>query len=521
MSWRCRSLVLALVAALGSISAPRPAAAQNATGIRAGQTVQGELTSADTKLTDGSYADYYTFDGRAGEQVRVTMRSRGFDTYLVLGRLSGGRFSSLQSDDDGGGGTDSQVTYTLPDDGTFAIRANTLAPAKTGSYTLGLESLGLAAGSGGGNGNTAMSGGQTIQGELTTDDTKLDDGSYADYYTYQGHAGEQIRATMRSRVFDTYLVIGRLDGKRFSALQSNDDGGGGTDSQITYTLPGDGTYAFRANTLSAGKTGSYTLTIEPVSSAPAGTGARANTATTVSDAAPILAGQTIQGELSSTDVRLDDNSYADYFAFDGRAGQRVRVTLRSRAFDSYLVFGRLVGTRFSSLQSNDDGGGGNDSQITYTLPDDGTYAIRVNTLAARQTGAYTVGLELLGAGSSANDAPGSSVSGTSISRGQVLRGALDGSDFTLSDGSYAEDFVYHGRSGERITVTLRSSAFDAYLKFGQMNGQSFHELAADDDSAGGTDSQLSFTLPSTGDYVIRANTLFKDKTGSFTVSVEP
>jgi hypothetical protein len=29
-----------------------------------------------------------------------------------------------------------------------------------------------------------------------------------------------------------------------------------------------------------------------------------------------------------------------------------------------------------------------------------------------------------------------------------------------------------------------------------------------------------FTLPESGDYVIRVNTLFKDKTGPFTVTVE-
>ncbi len=507
--------------ALPAVLAARPARRAEAQAvIQDGQTVQGQLTANDEKLSDGSYSRMYQYRGRAGDRIRVTLRSRSFDAFLMIGPATNPSTSQIVSDDDGAGGNDAQLIYTIPANDSYGIVANTRQAGATGSFTLSVElvsSGGSASGGSAAGGSIAV--GQTVQGELTSSDIRLNDDSYADYYVFSGRAGDQITATMRSRVFDTYMVVGRWDDGRFTSIQSNDDGAGGTDSRVTLTLPETGTYAIRANTLSAGKTGTYTVSLE--AGAVDGTPTRA-TSVSVPDAAPILPGQTVQGELSSSDTHLSDDSYADYYAFDGRAGQRVRVTLRSQAFDAYMVFGRLNGSQFTSLESNDDGGGGQDSQVTYTLPEDGTYAVRANTLRARQTGAYTIGLELVGSGTPtvpASTATGSA-SGTVIGLGQTMRGALDASDNRMADGSYYQDFVYHGQAGERITVTLRAASFDAYLKVGRMLTSGYRELGSDDDSAGGTDSRLSITLPDSGDYIIRANTLFKDKTGPFSVTVE-
>lgn len=510
-------VALAVPAVLAALPARR---ADAQTVVHDGETVQGQLTANDTKLSDGSYSRMYAYRGRAGDRIRVTLRSRSFDSFLMIGPSTNPSASQVVSDDDGAGGNDAQLIYTIPADDSYGIVANTRQAGATGSYTLSVELMSSAgSASSGSSAGNSITVGQTVQGELTSSDIKLNDNSYADYYVFSGRAGDQVTATMRSRVFDTYMVVGRWDNGRFTSIQSNDDGGGGTDSRVALTLPETGTYAIRANTLSAGKTGTYTVSLE--AGAAASTTTRA-ASVTVPDAAPILPGQTVQGELSSSDTRLSDDSYADYYAFDGRAGQRVRVTLHSQAFDSYMVFGRLSGSQFTSLESNDDGGGGQDSQVTYTLPDDGTYAVRANTLRARQTGAYSIGLELVGSGGSGSGSGGSSgvSTGTAVGLGQTVRGALDASDNRMGDGSYYQDFIYHGQAGERITVTLRATGFDAYLKFGRMLDGNYRELGSDDDGAGGTDSRLTITLPDSGDYVIRANTLFKDKTGPFTVTVE-
>lgn len=48
----------------------------------------------------------------------------------------------MAKDDDGAGGTDSRVSFTLPADGLYVVRANSLQPKKEGGYTLQAESTG-------------------------------------------------------------------------------------------------------------------------------------------------------------------------------------------------------------------------------------------------------------------------------------------------------------------------------------------------------------------------------------------
>ncbi|HEX2201952.1 MAG TPA: hypothetical protein VHG91_01585 [Longimicrobium sp.] len=104
--------------------------------IAVGQTVRGALTASSPTLDDDSHYAMYTLGGRSGQRVTVTMRSGDFDAYLAVGRMSGGEFESIETDDDGAGGTDARVTLTFPSTGDYAIRANTLAGGETGAFTL-------------------------------------------------------------------------------------------------------------------------------------------------------------------------------------------------------------------------------------------------------------------------------------------------------------------------------------------------------------------------------------------------
>lgn len=109
----------------------------------------------------------------------------------------------------------------------------------------------------------AISPGQTKNGILVEGQVKQSDGSYYDDWTFTGSAGQRIIVTMRSSTFDTYLNLGRGTGTGFTSMESNDDmPGGSTDSQIDYVLPSAGQYTIRANTLSEGATGAYTVTLE-------------------------------------------------------------------------------------------------------------------------------------------------------------------------------------------------------------------------------------------------------------------
>lgn len=75
--------------------------------------------------------------------------------------------------------------------------------------------------------------------------------------------------------------------------------------------------------------------------------------------------------------------------------------------------------------------------------------------------------------------------------------------------------------GERITITLRSTEFDAELVLGLRGSR--HgvgtALTRDDDSGGGRGARIDFALPNDGEYVIRANALLPG-TGDYLLEVE-
>jgi hypothetical protein len=236
-----------------------PAAAQG--DIRPGQSVRGELSSKDPTLDDDTHYDVWRFHGQAGHVYAVTLRSDDFDAYLAVGSSAGASCDDCETDDDGGGGTDSRVEFRVTSSGGYEIRANSLSGGETGAYTLELEDLGerdgpdmevdVEA--------TPIQAGPAVRGELTEDDAQADDDSYYDLYVYRGRAGEAITISLSSEDFDAYLAVGRLVDGEIEVLETNDDGPAGTDSFIRLTLPDDGEYLIRANSLSAGETGVYTL----------------------------------------------------------------------------------------------------------------------------------------------------------------------------------------------------------------------------------------------------------------------
>ncbi|HEY3172071.1 MAG TPA: PPC domain-containing protein [Thermoanaerobaculia bacterium] len=101
--------------------------------------------------------------------------------------------------------------------------------------------------------------GSSANGEISTDDCRLDDGSYVDLIQFQGTAGQTVTIDMTSNAFDTYLYL--LDPTPV-VVASNDDSGGSTNSRITFTLTASGTWTIGATSFLANELGTYTLTIQ-------------------------------------------------------------------------------------------------------------------------------------------------------------------------------------------------------------------------------------------------------------------
>ncbi|HEX2205739.1 MAG TPA: hypothetical protein VHG91_20670 [Longimicrobium sp.] len=266
-----RTAPLALAGALALALSAADTAAQNT--IALGQTLTGRLDSADSTLDDDSYYEIWRFRGQAGERVRITLRSDDFDAYLAFGTRAGADCDDCETDDDGAGGTDARIVATLDRTGDYEIRVNTLSEGEMGDFTLAVERAGPGDDDTDDDGDETVRvtgaitpGGGTASGTLDESDPRLGDDSYAEYWSYRARAGERLVITMKSDAFDTYLVFGRRDADgTFDTIESNDDGdedGDGTDSRLEVTVDEAGEYVIRANSLSGGETGAYTLRVE-------------------------------------------------------------------------------------------------------------------------------------------------------------------------------------------------------------------------------------------------------------------
>ena len=358
---------------LSRLPEPRPAVP---TPIAVGGSAIGELTGDDAiQEDDESSYDLYTFEGIEGRRYAIAMSSPAFDTYLHVGTGTGNDFDEIAYNDDAAG-TDSRLVFTPERSGTYSIQASSYAPGVTGEYSLSVVELPPP----GPLTVVPIEIGETVNGSLDMEDQASEEGSFFDVYSFRGTEGQRISVTQRSEDFDSYLELGTMEDGAFAEEYGDDDSGGGLDSRVVVSLWRTGEFLVRANSLSPGETGRYSLVVEELP--PPGP----------ASVRPIGMGRTVNGRLDPSDALLDDGSHYDIYTFSGTAGQRVRITLRSGDFDAFLAFGRWQNGDVTVTDTDDDSGGGLDSELVVTLPATGEYAIRANSLSGGEFGAYSVTL---------------------------------------------------------------------------------------------------------------------------------
>lgn len=103
-----------------------------------------------------------------------------------------------------------------------------------------------------------------------------------------------------------------------------------------------------------------------------------------------------------------------------------------------------------------------------------------------------------------------------LTAGRPAAGVLGPWSDELDDGSYADFYAIFADAGQRAVLELRSSDFDAYMFLFDDAG---NPLAFDDDSAGGLDAYIDYTLPYSGMYVVVVNTYFPGESGLYSLSL--
>jgi len=228
---------------------------------------------------------------------------------------------------------------------------------------------------------------------------------------------------------------------------------------------------------------------------------------------PIKLGDVVRGELTPGSPRHTDGTPYDSYVFQGRKGESVAVGMKASTFDSFLVLRKQDEGR--DLANDDDSGGGRDALLRFTLPADGAYEIRANAVARDGLGLYSLSFSERADVAADAGLPGA----IPLRSGQPVSGALTDASPLHDDLTPYQSFRFRGQAGERVAVDMKSAAFDSYLVVRRAG--STIDVVANDDSGGGSDARVVYTLPATGDYEVRANAVVKSARGPFTVTLSP
>jgi len=338
-----------------------------AAAIAVGETGTGRLETGDSRGPRG-LEDRWSFQGRQGQVVRIDAVSSDFDAYLVL------RLEAMQvdSNDDGGDGTNARLVVVLPASGTYTAAVSSFSEARSaGRYTLALTTSGAPPEAGR---IARIAVGQRLAGRLEDGDPARPEGGREDVWEFDGRSGQDVIIELRSGAFDTYLELRDPQG---SVVAENDDGlGDGTDSFIAAHLNRGGRHRISVRGYGDRESaGLYELSLSLSTSA-------ARPGQTID----VRVGETYLGRLEPGDSLMGDSSYADVFLLRPAAGGRVTIQHRSSDFDAYLLLQDADGR---TLATDDDGGSGTDSQISYEVRAGRTYRIVANSYGEeRRTGTY-------------------------------------------------------------------------------------------------------------------------------------
>jgi len=106
-----------------------------------------------------------------------------------------------------------------------------------------------------------------------------------------------------------------------------------------------------------------------------------------------------------------------------------------------------------------------------------------------------------------------------IACGSTNSGQLANTDcFISSDTSYYDVYSFDGTSGQQVTITMSSAAFDTFLFLVEPSGSV--NASTDHGGGGGTTSRIVYTLTQTGTWFIVANSWLGSQFGAYTLALQ-
>jgi len=235
-------------------------------------------------------------------------------------------------------------------------------------------------------------------------------------------------------------------------------------------------------------------------------------------------GGSVTGELNKADEQLNSGEFVDTYEIEGRAGDRVSLSLRSDAFDPYLL---VRGPGDFSEENDDAAEGDKNASLDLSLPASGVYRVMATSYEAGETGRYT--LAVGGSGDGRGSGGSQSIQTSTGSQGGTRGGALQpgGSvsnslrqgDETLSSGEFVDTWRFPARRGQTYTARLESGDFDSYLL---VRGPGELSEDNDDDAGqrGSRNSRVTFTAAADGEISVSATSFSAGETGGYRLALE-
>jgi hypothetical protein len=308
-------------------------------------------------------------------------------------------------------------------------------------------------------------------------------------------AGQALKIDLVSSDFDAYLELYREGQTSGEPLAFNDDRSGqGMDSRLRYVAEADETFIIRVRPYSGTQGGRYQLTLsEPE-------------AHNYPQGRALVRDQSVSGSLHGKSPRDEDENRFEAYVWTAQAGERMALSHASDDFDAVLSLGQVRAGRYVELASNDDGPEGLNAYLIFTAPEAGDYYIKAMATDPEADGRYRLKLE--------DGPPQAQVRPITLDR--PVDGTLTYETGIGFSEHRADQWRFRGQAGQRLSATVTSDDFDAFVELFTAEGRS---LAEDDDSAGELNARLIHTLTQDGDYVIEARG-FSDATGDYELTLK-
>ncbi|EPX82032.1 calcium-binding protein [Salipiger mucosus] len=436
----------------------------------------------DGEIAEGGDIDVVEITLEGGYSYGISVGASAYlngidDPYLQILDESG---RIVDSDDDGGPGTDALIKLTLDETTTFYLAASDHYGRSTGGYSIEViqeiaESAAtratLAA-------NTIFEGQVDYFGDDDWFEVTLEAGhSYGIALSGDDRAGE---------IPDPYLVL--LDAGSRVVLR-DDNGGQDTDALIEFTPTESATYYVSAGNDDYAGTGGYSLElIEEV----------AESTLTQAEVTPnLLYEDSIDyyGDQDWIAITLQTGySYGIQLSGDGRSGELV---------DPYLA---LLDGEGREVLTDDNSGRDTDALIEITPTETGLYYISAAADDDFGTGAYAL--------MAYEEIAESTTTTASLGLGTPAEGRIE----------YYGDADWYGVelvAGETYQFDLEAFGETAPLSDPYLNlyDPSGAYLVSDDNSGAGRASHISFTAPESGTYFISASDDTYNATGDYLISM--